>query len=388
MSFASMSINRFAKIPHRVLPAVQNTTLTASDVGVVVSWNANSVHFWRLAATVHAEPTQTNLGSLTFNFEGNLACCAITSTASHLLVSTISESRIYAIAYVENDDQLGISFTRMAVTLPGASHCSVSATHVVLASHQAIFVYPFADNTVQDSRSQVIPISSSVSRICQHGALLAIAYANNEMDTFSFANDSFTKTLVINNASYPRLSRPITSLMFLQNGKTLCVATVRHRLYLFDTSTGKALPWTQRNSHKIPQDLRALRDCALGMFCIPGDNERRIWQWGANWVSWVRIDMDLPNASQPDDDDDDEDPFTNFFAESWYDRKQDPTKGIKRKYYTSTGVHYEQAAGEGLSWWVTQDWQPLLTVAPLTPSPKDPNMSMVVIERPLAAMIA
>ena len=198
MSFASMSMNRFAKIPHRVLPAVQNTTQIAPDVGLVMSWNANSAQFWRLASTIHAEPTQRKLGSLTFNFEGNLACCAITSTASHLLVSTISESRIYAIDFVESDDdQLGISFTRMAVTLPGASHCSVSTTHVVLASYQAIYVYPFADNAVQDSQSQVIPISSSVSRICQHGVLLAVAYANNELDTFSFANDSFTKTLAI-----------------------------------------------------------------------------------------------------------------------------------------------------------------------------------------------
>ena len=49
-----------------------------------------------------------------------------------------------------------------------------------------------------------------------------------------------------------------------------------------------------------------------------------------------------------------------------------PRKETKRKYYTSTGVHYEKAAGEGLSWWVTQDWQPLLTVAPLTPLSQGP----------------
>jgi hypothetical protein len=301
--------------------------------------------------------------------EENISCVSIDPSGKLLLVCTRSFSRIYKVEYGEN-----LVLTRIPnINPPGAVYCAISDTFLVLCEYQSmrVFSISMADDIIQLSDLE-IPTVRDIAQIKLHGTFLAIACTTRTVSIFQLSPMHVTPVIGPDHTT-PRVPHPVAAMTFVMDDTVLAVTTVRHNLLLFDVRTLQLTDWSRRNANRTPVKLSHLQDAPLGVFTLTND-KHRIWQWGANWVSWIKTDVDLPELKEAKfdiDEDNDDEAFEGFFQE------YSPDHLTKAERASQTG--------EGTVWWVTYSWRSLLGVVVLPLKGK--RSEMAIIERPVAEML-
>ena len=84
-------------------------------------------------------------------------------------------------------------------------------------------------------------------------------------------------------------------LMSLSHSGNLLVVTEDNKLYELDPNGELLLTnWSKRNSEFLPKQFLAVDDKPLGIFADTNKDSGRIWVYGATWLAFFDLSLDIP----------------------------------------------------------------------------------------------
>lgn len=434
----------------RKLPITPQRTCVAAvpRARLLVMWNAQTVKLWYVGELAHVgdggsddSTTTTSVAvpvqgkklvcRMTLTSDENITDAAISADGSLLAVSTIVETKLFALSKVGVDSVTGIPTAYKVHKLAahdledqGAQFLRVVERNgalklLVVSPESDVILYDVDATKGVDLDSDPIELnvthpqtkkavnalnySDSVSHVevSPDGHWVALSRYSGIVDLFDISK-AFDEPLVLKNEDedavvvegsvlgrFPGLP---TALSFTTRA-TLVIVTAEVRVFEYSIQRGEEpalTAWSRANSELLPQELSDARDKCRGVFYDP-EKAQRLWLWAGTWLAFLDTSVDIPVKRVPkrlangggkrhealglvaDEDDDEIRGSVAATTDADGDVNMDSDKNKKKQPEIDDAV---SVLGRR-AFWITYKYRPILYAGTFG------SKEMVVVERPL-----
>lgn len=299
----------FRKIPitrHRPCVSV------AAEPRLVMMWSDQAVKIWQIDQ--YAEPDEENeeskgkrlVAKITLANEENITHATLSKSGSLLAVATLAETKIFQLTANKSgsldvdkseDDCMVLANEGAVLTRFGPDEKSL----VMINPGSEAIVYNLETRELDELElpdPDSIKIKSKLGfaknvvqmAVSDDGAHVATARLCGSVDIFDFKKFKHLGTIT-------RVNSPPTALKFTSDN-TLILVTAEIKVLEFNLDKMGLTDWSKRNSDLLPQELISLVDKCCGIFYDPSSS-KRIWLWGANWLCFVDLSVNIATERVP-----------------------------------------------------------------------------------------
>lgn len=401
MTLMVIPLQEFMKANHRMIPATPQRPrcVLAREGRLVMMWSDRQVKIWRLCAPyeLDTEPHQQLVSKMTLQNEENLTTVALSQDGTFLVIGSLAEMKLYMLIPSTSSGALRpLKIVQEELAMQGAREAFFSddsSKLFVVTPESNVKVYSLTQSPVDEEdgmfdielkelitfdtdstsddhkKNQAYLKSLSHAVVSGDGRRLALCNHSNLIRIYDVESGNLINTL-------PTISSAITAITFNGPEQIIC-ATSNMALHEFRVETAKLTPWSVQNTPNIPLRFTKLQDHCSSLRI---DEDERLWMWGANWVSYIKLGVDLPSLQSQTKRKRGNKPLTheattNGFAEDSEAGKE--TAALVNNGDTAISDEHELRG----KFWITFKYRSLLLFDVLNES------ELVVVERPLMDLI-
>ncbi|ODQ66378.1 WD40 repeat-like protein [Nadsonia fulvescens var. elongata DSM 6958] len=325
------SINDFMDGMFRKIPITKQKPCVSvtPEPRLLMMWADQTVKIWQIDTYVEEnEETDEYKGKklvckITLSSDENITHAELSPNGSYVAISTLSETKVFQLDPTEDGKALRVTKLEIEdlldvgarvskfdndsevlfVVTPDNEVIACNVLDALRAAEKENDMMADDEETEENNSNLVeldVPVHSSgkskvaninnisLITISKSNKYLAIATQYGWIDIFDISTPEYPHLKTFSRIS----SAPPTALNFSPRD-SLIVATAEIKILEFDVTTGALSDWTRRNSDLIPREIVSLVDKCCGVFFETSSTDR-IWLWGANWLAFVDVGVNIP----------------------------------------------------------------------------------------------
>ena len=306
-SVSSFADGNYKKMP-LVVPFAKNILLNKVQ-RLVVMWYESTVKIWRVGQDLESEKNYTLVCKLTLRDEQNISVCSMSPDGTVLVVGRLSTTKVFHLQPMNNK----LKVTKLENDLllkTGTKYVQFidNSNIIICSSEDELFTIDLESEYDEEMNELELP------DIQQTKSSIKLPYMNNinnlqVQDKYAVISHSSGSIVLINLETkeckvLARLMNYITTLTINIKRGAVVVVTAENKIYEFNINNGQQkdgeeeesilTQWSKNNTENLPRQFQDLKEKCLGIF-LDGQNENKVWFWGATWLANLDFSIDLPS---------------------------------------------------------------------------------------------